>query len=109
MTKTPFEDLQRIVQPPNNLSAIYGFADGDYNILKIMIEKLDLQNAGIENIGSWLLNMPIYATYAGSRMTYKILYAILSKMENSAREVVYRAGRTLATDAERSLASGKFY
>ena len=110
LAKTPFEDHQRIVQPPNNPSAIYGFADDDDDkIFKQMIENLDLQNADIVIIDSWLLSVPIYATYTGSRMTYKILYAILSKMENSAREVVYRSGRTLAPDAERSLASGKYY
>ena len=104
LTKTPFKDLQIIVQPPDDPSAIYGFADDDDNILKTMIEKLDLQNAGIVKIDSWLLSVPIYATYAGSRITYKILYAILSKMELSEREVIYRAGKTLAIGAERSLA-----
>ncbi len=99
LTKTPFEDLQKIVQPSNDPSAIYGFADDDDNILKTMITKLDLQNAGIVNIDSWLLNVPIYATYVGSRMTYKILDAILSKMEKSAHKLIYRVADTLAKEA----------
>jgi interferon gamma inducible protein 47 len=95
LSKTPFEDLDKIVQPPNDPSAIYGFVDDD-NILKTMIEKLNLNTDDIVKIDSWLLNMPIYATYAGSRMIYKILDAILSKMKTSAIEVLYRAGKTLA-------------